>query len=89
MRVGEFRSVCFLQESGCSALTVHGRTRGQTHHEGKCDWGAIRRVKESLHIPVIANGGMIRGLQDVQKCLNETGADAVMCAIGESMPLYS
>eukprot|EP00960_Hanusia_phi_P037613 753033-Hanusia_phi.AAC.1 len=63
-------------------LTVHGRTRGCTHHEGACSWDHIREVKKALDIPVIANGGMIRSLHDVTRCLEQTGADAVMSAIG-------
>ncbi|EKX51006.1 hypothetical protein GUITHDRAFT_66485 [Guillardia theta CCMP2712] len=79
------RTVAFakmLQASGCSMLTVHGRTRGCTHHEGSCNWDYIREVKEAVDIPVIANGGMIRSLRDVRRCLEHTGADAVMSAIG-------
>jgi tRNA-dihydrouridine synthase 1 len=62
-----------LQNAGASLLTVHGRTRSCTHHEGDCDWSAIRAVKEAVDIPVIANGGMIRRLADAQHCLAETG----------------
>ena len=71
-----------LEAAGASLLTVHGRTRSCTHHEGKCDWETIRAVKEAVRIPVIANGGMIRSLKDVADCLRDTGADAVMSAIG-------
>jgi tRNA-dihydrouridine synthase 1 len=35
------RTVSFarmLEESGASMVAVHGRTRMQTHHEGRCSW---------------------------------------------------
>jgi tRNA-dihydrouridine synthase 1 len=70
------RTVSFakmLQDAGASLLTVHGRTRSCTHHEGDCNWAAIRAVKDAVDIPVIANGGMIRGRADVDRCMAETG----------------
>mmetsp|Transcript_15553 Transcript_15553/g.27625 ORF Transcript_15553/g.27625 Transcript_15553/m.27625 type:complete len:443 (+) Transcript_15553:135-1463(+) len=67
-----------LEESGCSLLTVHGRTKEQKQDQsGKADWEIIRKVKESLSIPVIANGG-IGTYEDGLKCLEVTNADAVM-----------
>ena len=65
-----------LQAAGASALTLHGRTREQ-----KCrveaDWAAIAAVKRALSIPLIANGGIERH-EDLERCLQVTGADAVM-----------
>ena len=71
-----------IQRAGAWLLAVHGRTRSATHHEGECDWTMIRAVKESLRIPVIANGGPVRTRADADRCLRETRCDSVMCAIG-------
>lgn len=58
--------------------TVHGRTKEQNKaFVGSCNWKMIRRVKETVKIPVIANGG-IETFEDYQRCLVATGADAVM-----------
>ncbi len=67
-----------LEDAGCSLLTVHGRTKEQKGEQvGACNWSVIRAVKEALRIPVIANGG-VGTFAEGQRCLQETGADAVM-----------
>ena len=72
-----------IEEAGCQLLTVHGRTKEQNKiHVGKADWSIIRKIKETVSIPVIANGG-IETYADYQKCLEETGADAVMSSEGK------
>jgi tRNA-dihydrouridine synthase len=69
-----------IEDNGCSLLTVHGRTKEQNKHlVGKCDWDIIKEIKETLKIPVYANGG-IHKFQDVIKCLDYTGVDGVMSA---------
>ncbi|KAJ6238439.1 tRNA-dihydrouridine(16/17) synthase [NADP(+)]-like [Anaeramoeba flamelloides] len=71
-----------LEKAGCAILAVHGRTRfNKGPKMTKANWGAIARVKESLTIPVIANGS-IETLQDYEDCLKESKADAVMVAMG-------
>jgi len=80
-----------LQEAGCAMLTVHGRTRHQNKQTvGSCNFQAIAAVKAAMRIPVIANGG-IATLEDVERCLRETGADAVMSseAILENPALFA
>ncbi|GBG28716.1 tRNA-dihydrouridine16/17 synthase NADP+-like, partial [Hondaea fermentalgiana] len=71
-----------LEASGCSLLTVHGRTKEQNKEDrGDSDWAVIRKVKETLRIPVLANGSIGRR-KDIQACLEATGADGVMSAEG-------
>lgn len=68
------------EDSGASAVTVHGRTRAQMY-EGSADWDIIRRVKESIKIPVIGNGDVISP-EAAKRLLDETGCDGVMVARG-------
>ena len=69
-----------LEDAGTQMLTLHGRTRAQGYN-GSAHWEWIRRVKEILTIPVIANGDIF-SVQAAVKCLEETGADGVMCSRG-------
>lgn len=69
-----------MEQSGAAAVCVHGRTRGQYYH-GRADWGVIRRVKESVSVPVIGSGD-VHTPADALRMLQETGVDAVMVARG-------
>lgn len=69
-----------MQDCGASLITVHGRTRSMLY-TGVADWDTIRKVKEQLTIPVIANGD-ITGAEAALRCKKWTGADGLM--IGRS-----
>lgn len=69
-----------VQDSGASAVTLHGRTRTQMY-AGRADWDAIAQVKQALSIPVIANGD-VSSPEDARRILAYTGADGVMIGRG-------
>jgi tRNA-dihydrouridine synthase B len=69
-----------MEDAGARMLTVHGRTRAQGYN-GSARWDWIRRVKEGLSIPVIANGDIF-SVDAAIRCLEVTGADGVMCSRG-------
>ena len=65
-----------MQDNGAAMLTVHGRTRAMLY-SGVADWDMITKVKQSLSIPVIANGDIVDA-ESALKCLKRTGADGIM-----------
>lgn len=65
-----------LEKNGVSAVAVHGRTREQ-FYSGIADWDIIKKVKESVNIPVIGNGDII-DIDSANKMIEYTGCDAIM-----------
>ncbi len=64
-----------IEDSGCSILTIHGRTKEMIKQKiGPCDFEKIRKIKSELKIPVFANGG-IGVAADVERALELTQAD--------------
>lgn len=68
------------EEVGISAITVHGRTRSE-FYTGKADWEIIKKVKESVNIPVIGNGDVIDE-ESAYQMFQETGVDGIMIGRG-------
>ena len=73
----EVAKIC--EEAGASAITVHGRTRSQGY-SGSVDYDIIKKVKDSVSIPVIGNGDIID--IDSAKKMFATGVDAIMIGRG-------
>ncbi|MDZ4811821.1 MAG: tRNA dihydrouridine synthase DusB [Pseudomonadota bacterium] len=64
------------EDCGIAALAVHGRTRAD-QYQGDAEYDSIRLIKQSIGIPVLANGD-IDSPEKAEFVLNYTGVDAVM-----------
>ena len=68
------------ENAGVSAITIHGRTR-EEYYSGKVDLDIIKKVKESVNIPVIGNGD-ITDEESALKMFEYTGVDGIMIGRG-------
>lgn len=69
-----------IESLGAAWLTVHGRTKNQKPSD-KPNFDMIRLVKESVNIPVIANGDVFT-LKEAEEIQRKTKADGIMSARG-------
>ena len=67
------------QANGAGAICIHGRTRSQLYRP-PVDFETIKKVKKSVTVPVIANGG-IYSAEDALVMLEKTGCDGL--AVGQ------
>jgi tRNA-dihydrouridine synthase B len=74
----ELGRIC--EAEGAAAITIHPRTAKQ-FYSGRADWARIRRLKESVGIPVIGNGD-VKTPHEAAAMLSETGCDGVMIGRG-------
>jgi tRNA-dihydrouridine synthase B len=67
-----------LQDVGCSAISIHGRTRAQMY-KGEADWNPIAEVKRNprMHIPVFGNGD-VNTPEQAKKMRDDFGLDGAM-----------
>lgn len=70
----EVAKIC--ESAGVAAITVHGRTR-QQYYKPPVDYDIIRAVRESVSVPVIANGD-IDSAERANEVMDITGCDLVM-----------
>jgi tRNA-dihydrouridine synthase B len=68
------------EANGIQSLAVHGRTRA-CMYKGNAEYDTIRKIKETISIPVIANGD-IMSVDDAKAVLSYTGADGIMIGRG-------
>ena len=69
------------EESGIDFITVHGRTKKDGYKKETIDYDSIKLIKQSVKIPVIANGE-IDSFDKANYVLNYTKADGIMIGRG-------
>ncbi len=69
-----------LQESGISAISVHGRTK-EMGYKGTANWDAITEIKSIAKVPIFGNGD-ISTIQSIFNRLKESKVDAVLIGRG-------
>jgi len=69
-----------LEDAGCAAVAVHGRTRAQAY-AGEADWDVISEMAQATSLPVIGNGD-IDTYTVARKRLDQSGCAAVMIGRG-------
>ncbi len=69
-----------MEDAGADAIAIHGRTRKQMY-QGVADWNIIKKVKDSVSIPVIGNGDVF-SYKDALEMKRITNCDGMMIARG-------
>lgn len=71
---------CAIAEGGACGLTVHARTKAEGY-EPPAHWEWIRKIRDSVNIPVTANGDVF-SLQDYIGIKTISGCNSVMLGRG-------
>lgn len=74
----DFAKACF--DSGADMITIHARSKNAIY-SGECDYELVSKVKDSISIPVIVNGGIF-SKNDFENAMNLSHADGAMLARG-------
>lgn len=69
-----------IASAGASELVVHARTKLQGYRP-PAYWDRISAIRQAVNLPVVANGE-VWTVADAQRCLQESGCDAVMLGRG-------
>ncbi len=69
-----------IESAGASSLAVHARTKVEGY-KPPAHWEWIARIRESVSLPVIANGEVWR-VDDYHRCREVSGCDDVMIGRG-------
>ncbi len=69
-----------MQQAGAEFITIHARTRAQMY-SGKADWDKIKALKDSVDVPVFANGDVV-SVDSAIECLEKSNADGVAVGRG-------
>ncbi len=79
-QVNVIENAKIIEDNGASLITVHARTRLQRYDE-KPDWKWIKKLKETVKIPIFGNGGIFTA-NDALEVLEKTNCDGLLIARG-------
>ncbi len=68
------------EDSGVDGVAVHGRTKEQ-YYRGTCDLDIIKKVKESISVPVMGNGD-VTDVISAKHMYDYTGCDYILIGRG-------
>jgi len=73
--------VKIAKDAGCSAITIHGRTKKQGY-SGKARWEYIKECKDVASDILVIGNGDLNNSTDVENMFQQTNCDGVMLARG-------